>query len=359
MDTTINERVRSLVQGRGLVQKALADEIGMTTDALSRALSGQRGFSALELARIAQLLSVDVYELITGESDPARIQIAARHSFDHGSGTYSNGTADADERLLEGVRLAYVQAYPGGDPPASTLPATPQGVRRLLGGQFVRRLADRLEQHLSVDVVRIPRLGTAYSMMVGERAVIIIPASGNWFRENWDIAHELGHLAEGTLGVGDAAERAANAFAAELLLPEAEIRNVEWQGLTAEALGQLIWDWGVSTDAVRTRLASLRVAIPQAVDQWLSSTTTQFLRGQALPATRWGEFVARQREASSRRFPTALVAEHEQAIAEGRLGKGTLAWMLGVDVSALEVAEPELRRGSVDDLADMLGLTTA
>jgi len=359
MDTTINERVRSLVQGRGLVQKTLAEEIGMTTDALSRALSGQRGFGALELARIAELLGVDVYELITGEPDPARVRIAARHSFDHDTGTYSNGTASADERLLEDVRLAYVQAYPHGDPPASTLPDTPQGVRELVGGDFVRRLADRLEQHLSVDVVRIPRLGTAYSMMVGERAVIIIPASGNWFRENWDIAHEFGHLAEGALGVGDAAERGANAFAAELLLPEADVRSVDWQALTAETLGHLIWDWGVSTDAVRTRLTSLHVVVPQAVDQWLRSTTTQFLRGQALPATRWGEFVARQREASSRRFPTALTAEHEKAIAEGRLGKGTLAWMLGVDVDSLEVAQPELRRGSVDELAEMLGLTTA
>ena len=359
MDTTINERVRSLVQGRGLVQRTVADEIGMTTDALSRALSGQRGFGAVELARIAELLSVDVYELITGEPDPRKVQIAARHAFDHGTGSYSNDSASADERLLDDIRLAYTQAYPHGGPPASTLPQTPGAVRDVLGGGFVRRLADRLERDLGVDVVRIPKLGTAYSMVVGGRSVIIIPASGNWFRENWDIAHELGHLAEGSLGVGDAAERAANAFAAELLLPVAEIRAVDWSNLTVESLGRLVWDWGVSTDALRKRLASLHVEVPPTVDQWLQSTTPHFLRHMALPASMWADVIQRQREASSRRFPTGLTDEHEKAIAEGRLGKGTLAWMLGVNVDALEVAEPELRRGSVDDLAAMLGLTSA
>lgn len=358
METTINERVRSLVHGRGIVQKSLAAEIGMTTDALSRALSGQRGFGALELARIADLLGVDVYELITGEQDPAKIRVAARHSFDHGTGTYSNGTADVDSGRLEDIRLAYAQAYPDRDASPSTLPSSPRAARDVLGEGFVRRLADRLEHDLGVDVVRIPKLGTAYSMMVGERAVIVIPASGNWFRENWDIAHELGHLVQGSMGVGDAAEAAANAFAAELLLPEARVREVQWATLTAEALGELVWDWGISTDALRRRLSSLGIAVPAVVGQWLISTTPQLLRG-ALSASRRDDVIARQREAASRRFPTALTATHEHAIAEGRLGKGTLAWMLGVDVDALEVAEPELRRGSVDELAEMLGLTSA
>ncbi|MBI9113795.1 helix-turn-helix domain-containing protein [Sanguibacter suaedae] len=359
MDTTINERVRSLVQGRGIVQKTLAAEIGMTTDALSRALGGYRGFSALELARVAELLDVNVYELITGEQDPAKVRVAARHSFDHDTGTYSNGTFDSDDDHLEDIRLAYVQAYPKGDAPASVLPDSPDTVRGALGEGFVRRLADLLEQHLGVDVVRIPKLGTAYSMMLGNRAVIVVPASGNWFRENWDIAHELGHLVDGSMGVGDVAEAAANAFAASLLLPESQVRAVEWRTLTVEALGELVWDWGVSTDALRRRLSSLNVAVPAAVGEWLSVTTPQLLRGRSLPAARWGDLIARKREAAARRFPTSLINEHERAIAEGRLGKGTLAWMLGVEVDELEVAEPELRRGTVDELAGMLGLTSA
>jgi transcriptional regulator with XRE-family HTH domain len=353
MATTINERVRALVQSRGLVQKDLAVEIGMTTDALSRALSGQRGFGATELARIAELLDADVHQLITGDPDPARLRLAARHSYDRLTTTYSNATADADEPLLADIRLAYAQAYPAG-PPRSDLPADGGAVREALGRDFVRHLADRLEERLGVDVVRIPRLGTAYSMLLGERAVIVIAASGNWYRENWDIAHELGHVVTGAMS--GAAESAANAFAARLLLPERAVHAVDWTTVDVETVGRHLWDWGVSTEALRNRLLSLGVPTSPDVDRWLSLTTPGLLRGQALPATRWTALAERQREAAARRFPPTLVCAHERAIAEGRVGKGTLAWMLGVDADTLEVAEPEVRRGSVDGLADLLGL---
>jgi len=54
--TTIGSRVRSAMQGAGMQQKQLAERVGMTPDALSRALNGQRGFAALELADIASVL---------------------------------------------------------------------------------------------------------------------------------------------------------------------------------------------------------------------------------------------------------------------------------------------------------------
>ena len=70
-------------------------------------------------------------------------------------------------------------------------------MRAVLGYGFVRPFADRLEKYLGVEVVRVTELSTAYSLTVGGRAVIAVPATGNWFRENWDIAHELGHLIMG------------------------------------------------------------------------------------------------------------------------------------------------------------------
>jgi transcriptional regulator with XRE-family HTH domain len=56
----------------GMSQRALTEKAGMTTDALSRALNGQRGFSSRELARIADQLGADLYWLITGTPDPQR-----------------------------------------------------------------------------------------------------------------------------------------------------------------------------------------------------------------------------------------------------------------------------------------------
>jgi IrrE N-terminal-like domain len=81
-----------------------------------------------------------------------------------------------------------------------------------------------------VDVIRVAELSTAYSFTVGGRPVIAVPATASWFRENWDLAHELGHLAERHDAEGisgpeaDRREAAANAFAADLLLP-AETRT--------------------------------------------------------------------------------------------------------------------------------------
>lgn len=76
----VGERIRSLLP-LGMSQKRLAEKAGMTPDALSRALNGQRGFSSGELALIADHLGADVYWLITGRDDPRRVEIAARHTW--------------------------------------------------------------------------------------------------------------------------------------------------------------------------------------------------------------------------------------------------------------------------------------
>src|SRR5690625_5969486 len=87
--TTISGRVRTAMRSVAIQQKQLAERVGMTPDALSRALSGQRGFAAVELAAIAAELDADVHELITGTADPHRLVLSARHSFDHETGARS------------------------------------------------------------------------------------------------------------------------------------------------------------------------------------------------------------------------------------------------------------------------------
>ena len=48
--------------------------------------------------------------------------------------------------------------------------------------------------------------------------------------------------------------------------------------------------------------------------------------------------------------------EHLEQIAEGAVGKGTLAWMLGVPVTSLEVDEPAAAEELSDDaLAELIG----
>ena len=59
--------------------------------------------------------------------------------------------------------------------------------------------------------------------------------------------------------------------------------------------------------------------------------------------------------ASARSFPSWLKDAHLDGIAAGRLQKGTLAWMLGVDPDTLEVEEPPVTLIADADLQALLG----
>ena len=74
----VGERIRASMPN-GMRQRELAARVGMTPDALSRALNGQRGFSILELTRISDDLQTGLSWLITGRPDPHKVTFAARH----------------------------------------------------------------------------------------------------------------------------------------------------------------------------------------------------------------------------------------------------------------------------------------
>lgn len=106
----ISKRVRTALEASGLQQKRLAAKVSMAPDALSRALSGKRGFAADELAQIARLLDADVHYLITGEPDPHRLVLSACHSYDRANHSRSVDGLSQDKQLLSDLHLAYVQA---------------------------------------------------------------------------------------------------------------------------------------------------------------------------------------------------------------------------------------------------------
>ncbi|CAO5169452.1 HTH-type transcriptional regulator / antitoxin HigA [Frankia sp. AiPs1] len=347
----------------------IAREIGMTPDAFSRALNGRRAFSSIELAHLADLLDADLHWMITGRPDPYRLVVAARHTFDHATGRREVPARDADQAVLEDIALAYRQAFPerrrlGTAASASSpLPSNPGEVRAALGADFVRPFAERLEARLGVGVVRFPGLSTAYSLAIGGHRVIVLPGTGNWFRENWSLAHELGHLAlrHHEDGVTEAErnrrEAAANAFAADLLLPHDELAAVEWASVDAAGLAALVWRWGVSTDALARRLSAIHEGPPPPlVVEWAGQKTQRLLRRHWRSRTGEDEITPRMQAAARRRFPLELTEAHLAGIASGALGKETLAWMLGVNPDAVEVDMPSVPDVSIDDLAGVLGI---
>ena len=66
--------------------------------------------------------------------------------------------------------------------------------RAALGKDFISCFYDRVESALGVEVIVVPLRGDGYSLTLGGRKVIVLAATERWFRSNFTLAHELGHL---------------------------------------------------------------------------------------------------------------------------------------------------------------------
>lgn len=363
MTDEIGSRVRDVIQSLNppLPQKEIARQIGMTSDAFSRSLNGQRSFSSIELAEVSDLLDADIHWLITGQPSASRVSVAARHRYEQGK--WSNPGQDGDQLHIDSISLAYRQAFEGQELGPSSLPNTPAAARDALGGGFVRDFINRLETKLRIDVVRIPDLSTSYCLTFGPHNVIALQATPHWFHENWSLAHELGHLALGHMdsAPGDGSyrrnEAAANAFAAELLMPTSIIRRCNWIDMTSAELADHVWEWGISTQALCTRLRFLNVPANDTVLNWGNQSTQRLLRSHSRVVAAEGpdQITTRMDAASVRQFPTGLLDAHYKGVDSGRLGPHTLAWMLDVEVGTITSDIPSLEV-DIDDLADALGL---
>jgi transcriptional regulator with XRE-family HTH domain len=357
--TRIRQRISEL--HLGVPEKEIAASVGMTPDVLSRSLNGKRVFTSIELAHLAERLSTSMYWLATGEADPFEARIAARHEYDFASGRYFSDQGESTRKTLDSIELAYRQVYTGrNDVPTQT--AAPEEVRARLGEDFVGDFAARVEQFLDIDVVRVEGVTSAYSIRAGGRYCIVVPRSGNWFRQNSDIAHELGHIYLGHFNAtdedaSDAKEGPAFDFAAELLLPESLMRTINWMDLPVAGVVNFLWSQGISTKYLANRLRKLRLDIPDATRSLLELSTFDVLNrpldGKAFERISVGR---RTQVSAERRFPNDLVAAHMEAVALGTVPKETLAWMLDVTPEEIEVHPPQSSSIDLDDLAAELGL---
>jgi len=103
----------------------------------------------------------------------------------------------------------------------------------------------------------------AYSFTSALRPVVVLnPIKRDYYRQRFDVAHELGHLVmhgDAEPG-GRTVEDQAHRFASELLMPAAEIRDLLPSTMGAHAwrtLAQLKERWGVSMQALLFRARQL------------------------------------------------------------------------------------------------------
>ena len=205
--------------------------------------------------------------------------------------------------------------------------------RAAMGEGFISRFYEQAEDALGVEVIVVPLSKDGYSLTLGGHKVIVLAATGHWFRSNFTLAHELGHLlVEGIPPQdGKAAENVANAFAADLLMPVEIIRTIDWAQAEAATVARVVWDLGVSTQALGVRLRFLGIAPGNKARSALGMSTEALLRGSPAPAVAPPAAVtARMEYSARRRFPERVVTGLRRAVADGDAPQASLSWVLGL-----------------------------
>lgn len=219
-------------------------------------------------------------------------------------------------------------------------------VRDALGIGFSQTMVSRINDRLDVDVLVIDIHGDAYVMKVAGRHVLVTKRTTSWFRQNFSLAHELGHIAANTFhapitGSEASTETAANAFAAELLMPEKEIRALEWRTMSTVEFARCIWDFGVSTEALVNRLSGLHLPLSPNIEAVRDQNTFALLRHFWVSETTQMDqvdLISVRRERSAQRYiPPELIGQLEASVLAGRAPKESLAFLLDIPVDELDL----------------------
>jgi Zn-dependent peptidase ImmA (M78 family)/transcriptional regulator with XRE-family HTH domain len=352
-----SDRVRDLIVESGLTQHDFALRIGLSDSKLSKALSGSRRFSSLDLARVADLCRVTVDWLINGEQPP--LALAARAT----GGSASIAIHEA--RRLSTMRsdladLGFPQPW---RPPEIHLGKdgwVAQGARlaevalaqvEQFGGTVEQgNLVELVEAVFGADVAVVD-LGSGFDGLATsseEVKLIVLATSQVPARQRFTLAHELGHLLVGddqgvhldedVFGKAQSrnpSEMRANSFAACFLMPQARLRAaVGTTGLTERDFAALACDLTVTPTALAYRLKDLRLIDAGTCDRFRVLTA----RRAASVSGRAAEFAKQVTEASRPRPPGLLVRDTYTAHDVGATTLRPYANLLGVDVEEIRRA---------------------
>ncbi|SDF34847.1 Zn-dependent peptidase ImmA, M78 family [Blastococcus fimeti] len=253
-----------LRESRGLSQSALAEASGIPQPTLSKA---EGGLTDLDDERIDRLATALHYprEVLSWTDPVYGFGNAAFHHRKQQSLTQStlrkihaavNLTRMRVARLVRSVDVEARFSIPCIEVEEMGSPAeVARAVRAawLMPMGPVKNMIRTLE-HAGAIVVRLdlgsPRI-SAISTLTGDAPPVFILNHGQPSdRERWSLAHELGHLVMHTMPMSSAeAEKEADEFASEFLLPAAEIRS-QLTGMDLKRAAQLKAAWRVSMAAL-------------------------------------------------------------------------------------------------------------
>jgi Zn-dependent peptidase ImmA (M78 family)/transcriptional regulator with XRE-family HTH domain len=155
-----------------------------------------------------------------------------------------------------------------------------------------------LVRHMEANGVIVCRLPVAdsgidaFSHQGGDRPVVILGADkGDAARSRFDAAHELGHLVcHPEADPGGRQENQAHAFAAELLMPETDMRAALPRRFSLNAYAGLKQEWGVSIAALLYRAKTLEIISEAAYRRAVVDFNSKYgRRNEPFPLTRFDD----------------------------------------------------------------------
>lgn len=351
--STVEDRVRALIEQSGLTQEAFGASVGMDSTKLSKSLNGKRRFSSLELARIAEAAHRTVDWLLSGEEtavaarvsvDGSSVQRAIQQAANLGEhrdniiflrGTSQrHATPDLRKSLAyeQGEELAAFALAQLGNPDVLDSEDFAAAIERVFG--------------FDVAVAEIDGGcdGLAFTSSSGAR-ILLVAASGNPTRQRFTMAHELAHLLcsddqgihvdENVMAKGGLSETRANAFAANLLMPASKLKEL-FPGplITTENFSEAVMKLKVSPSSLAWRLLNLNLASPEQRAKFGHMRTIDC----AAAVSKKGNYAAWVESSLQPRIPTRLLGDLFDAYLESKTTLRPLANLLGVPVEALRSA---------------------
>lgn len=407
MDEGVIDRVRSVITRVSPSQAAFSELVGISADKLSKSLNAVRRFTSLELALIADAGDVSVDWLLTG-----RTREPALPAPEPSDGDEIRVLVDRYAGAYERLRLL------GRRPPLPRLPAPPAGPPATAGRALAERavvalrdsgvtsvgslatveLAAAIEHAFALDVafIALPGGADALAWQSAHGGLVLSNVTSQFTRQRFALAHALGHVLAGDAEqplldrhIAPGRQRAgleqrADAFAAALLMPTAELhaaagtpmadgapltpaagrpetaapatpgaqpRTKGGAPVTDAVFAELVGAFGVSAGAMAARLRQLGLldaARAAELSLWTAARCHQGPAGrQAL--------LARMAAAQAPRLPAGLVGELFGAYADGATTLVPLADLLQAPVdelfAALVAEQPAGRRGYADEPA--------
>jgi Zn-dependent peptidase ImmA (M78 family)/transcriptional regulator with XRE-family HTH domain len=263
----------------GMRKNELAESIGKTPTAVASYETGRSRPAAATVAKLCIALAVEPAFFLatpgTERSEPNSLEPHYRSLRSTTQLVRNQATAygwlvhdivAVFERYVEMPSIAVPEYSLSDQEPVYRPVSAAQALRKVwgLGTEPIRHMLRLAENHGLICVFSPFQIATvdAYSFESKVRPIIVLnPLKGDYYRQRWDLAHEIGHLVlhrDAEPG-NHVAEVEAHRFAAELLLPTLPIREQLPHRPIWPRLQALKEYWGVSMQALLYRARELGI----------------------------------------------------------------------------------------------------